>query len=346
MKILFVSQSDLRVPPLLYGGSERILHNLCSSLPKSKYSINLIAGKDSNVYGGRTLSFINYRFGKSFLGRCFSWVEFQTQCLRLLKGVDLIHCFSFFPERFFLLNKTKIPILYRQGNPPSKNDFKRIIKQNPRNGYLQCLSNDQIKNIEILDKNKAFVTNNCVDTSFFKPQFLKRENFLLYLGRINYDKGTDIAIRISLDTGIPLKIAGPLQKEERFAQEFYNEKINPFLKDQIEYVGEVDDIQKRLLLSRAKALIVPNRWAEPFGIMNIEALSCGTPIIATNKGSLKEIILKNKTGFLCDNYDEMLEAISNINYLENDECRKDACKRFSVKKYIKETEAIYHKILS
>ena len=75
MKILFVSQSDLRVPPILYGGSERCLHYLCRSLAEKKHSINLIAGRDSMVYGGKTLNFVNYRFGKSRLGRAFSWAE-------------------------------------------------------------------------------------------------------------------------------------------------------------------------------------------------------------------------------------------------------------------------------
>ena len=345
MKILFVSQSDIRVPPILYGGSERSLHYLCDSLAKKRYSINLIAGKDSKVYGGRTLNFVNYRFGTSFLGRCFSWVEMQTQCLRLIKGVDLIHCFSFFPERFFLLNKTKIPILYRTGNPPFKNDFKRIIKHKPKNGYLQCVSHNQINKIEISDNNKAFVTYNGVDTSFFKPQHIEKDNFLLFLGRLNYYKGVDIAIRISLDSGIPLKIAGPLPKKEKLAQEFYNDKVKPFLNDQIEHVGEVNDFQKRFLLTRAKALIVPNRWDEPFGLMIIEALACGTPIVASNKGSLKELILNNKTGILCNSYAEMLQAISNIKYLDKAECRKDACERFSIKKYVKNTEKIYKNIL-
>ena len=166
----------------------------------------------------------------------------------MIKEVDLIHSFSFWPERFFFLNKTKIPIIYRQGNPPSKRDFKRIIKHNPRNGYLQCVSNDQIRKIDISDRNKAFVTKNCVDTNFFMPLPIKRENFLLFLGRLNYDKGIDIAVRISQDTGIPLKIAGPVQKKEEFSEELYNEKVKPFLNDQIEHIGEVNDFQKRFEL--------------------------------------------------------------------------------------------------
>ena len=99
------------------------------------------------------------------------------------------------------------------------------------------------------------------------------------------------------------------------------------------------------MLSKAKALIVPNRWDEPFGIMNIEALACGTPIIATNKGSLKEIIKEGKTGILCNNYGELLDAIENVDYLSEKWCRKDAEERFSLKTYIDQTENIYKLIL-
>ena len=98
------------------------------------------------------------------------------------------------------------------------------------------------------------------------------------------------------------------------------------------------------MLSRSRALIVPNRWNEPFGIMNIEALACGTPIIATNKGSLKEIVKHNETGYLCDDYSDLLEGIKNIDFLSNNNCRIDACNRFSINKYIAETEKIYKKI--
>ena len=211
---------------------------------------------------------------------------------------------------------------------------------------MQCVSDDQIKKIDIADRTKAFVTKNCVDTDFFMPQLVKRENFLLFLGRLNHSKGIDIAVSISKDTGIPLKIAGPVQEKDEFAEELYNEKVKPFLNDQIEHIGEVNDFQKRSLLSRAKGLIVPNRWDEPCGQVIIEALACGTPIIGTNKGSLKEMIIGNKTGILCNNYGELIDATRNIKFLSNKECRKDACNRFSLEKYTNDTEKIYQNILN
>ena len=340
MKILVIGLSS-PVPPVLYGGNERITHNLCNSLMSRDFCVNLLAGKGSQKYNGKTLNYEYYRFGSSILGRCFSWLEFQNQCIRLIQGVDLIHSFQYWPERFFFLNKIKKPILYRQGNKSEINDFERIIKVNPSYGYLQCISNDQISKINVTDPQKAFVTYNCVDTDFFKRENVKKENFLLYLGRLNYDKGIDIAVRLSRDSGVPLKIAGPVRPNEIGALKLFQERVEPFLSKHIEYLGSVNDYEKRILLSKAKALIVPNRWDEPFGIMNIEALACGTPIIATNKGSLKEIIIKEKTGILCDDYGELLDAIKSIDYLSERSCREDAEERFSLKAYMRQTENIY-----
>ena len=101
MKILVIGPSD-PIPPVYYGGTERIAHNLCNSLMNRKFTVNLLAGKGSKIYSGETLNYKNYRFGTSFLGKCFSWLEFQTQCMRLIQGVDLIHSFLFIGLNIFL----------------------------------------------------------------------------------------------------------------------------------------------------------------------------------------------------------------------------------------------------
>jgi len=341
IKILVISPSDLPVPPSLYGGAQRIVHHLCLNLSKNNYKVNLLSARDSKQYNGKTLNYLDYRFGRSLLGRCFSWAEFQIQCIRLSKNIDIIQSFVVWPERLYFLNKINKPILYTNQNTGRQDDFERIAKTNPINGYLQCISKDQMSKVNKFDPEKTFVTYNCVDTNFFKKENVEKEDFLLYLGRLNYDKGIDIAVRLSQDSGIPLKIAGPVRLGEKGALKLFKEKVEPFLSDHIEYLGSVNDYEKRTLLSRAKALIVPNRWDEPFGIMNIEALACGIPIIATNKGSLKEIIIEGQTGILCDNYGELLDAIRNVDHLSGKLCRKDAEERFSLKTYIDQTENIY-----
>ena len=148
MKILVIA-SDLRIPPLRYGGAERIVHNLSSALDENLFEVNLLAGKGSRKYGGRTLNYKKYRFGTSFFGRIINWAEFQFQTLRLFKDVDIIHSFIDWPELHFCLNKLKRPIIFCHQNPCQINTYKRIIKANPFYGYLQCVSNNQISKVEI-----------------------------------------------------------------------------------------------------------------------------------------------------------------------------------------------------
>ena len=241
-------------------------------LSLNDYVINLLAAQNSTLFNGKTKFYRKYRYGKSFLGRAMNWAEFQFQTLRLLNDVDIIHSFLEWPELHFLLNKVKKPIVYCHQNRCQVNTLQRIIRVNPTFGYLQCISNNQISKIDITDPNKAFVTYNCVDTDFFKRENVEKEKFLLYLGRLNYEKGIDIAVRLSQDSGIPLKIAGPVRSEEKSASKLFLEKVKPFLSENIEYVGCVNDFDKRTLLSKAAALLMPNRWEEPFGIMNAEAL--------------------------------------------------------------------------
>ena len=213
MKILVIA-SDLKIPPLRYGGAERIVHNLSSALDENLYEVNLLAGKGSRKYGGRTLNYKKYRVGTSFFGRIINWAEFQAQTTRLSKDIDIIHSFVFWPEIHFFLNKLNKPIVFRQGNPPSKNDFKRIIKSNPYQGYLQCISKNQLSKIDINETSKTFVTYNCVDTKKFNSIKGSKRKYLAYLGRLNYDKGIDIAIKLAIDSGLNLKIAGPVRKLE------------------------------------------------------------------------------------------------------------------------------------
>ena len=125
MKILVIANSTIPVPPRLYGGSQRMVFNLCKGLNTRKISVNLLSCKGSQTFMGKTLSYVDYRFGTSFLGRCLSWAEFQMQCMRLIKDVDVVHSSMLLPERLFSLNKSKKPIIYKHGNAPKSNDFKR-----------------------------------------------------------------------------------------------------------------------------------------------------------------------------------------------------------------------------
>jgi len=127
-KILVISSCYLPVPPPLYGGLQRIVHHLCLNLSKNNYEVNLLSAKDSRQYNGKTLNYLEYRFGRSLLGRCFTWAEFQIQCIRLSKNIDIIQSFVVWPERLYFLNKINKPILYTNQNTGRPDDFERIVK--------------------------------------------------------------------------------------------------------------------------------------------------------------------------------------------------------------------------
>ena len=168
---------------------------------------------------------------------------------------------------------------------------------------------------------------------------------MAYLGRLNYDKGIDIAVKISLTTGIPLKIAGEVRPHEYDAKKIFDEKVKPYLGRNIEYIGPINDSQKQEFLGNALCLLMPNRWEEPFGIVMIGSLSAGTPVIGTNKGAIPEVIDNGINGFVCNSYSEMIDSIKNINAIDRKKCREKAVKEFSKEKFIKNILNMYKSIV-
>jgi glycosyltransferase involved in cell wall biosynthesis len=145
-------------------------------------------------------------------------------------------------------------------------------------------------------------------------------NYLAFLGRISPEKRPDRAIEIAKRTGIPLKIAAKVDKVD---EEYFEEKIQPLLDHPlIEFIGEISDDQKEEFLGNALALLFPIDWPEPFGMVMIEALATGTPVIAFNHGSVPEIIEHGRTGFVVNNMQQAVEAVEKIYLLNRPDCRE------------------------
>ena len=156
---------------------------------------------------------------------------------------------------------------------------------------------------------------------------------IVFLGRIEEIKGTSEAIRAAISTNQKLIIAGNIQEGH---DSYFQEKILPYLSHPlIEYIGTVNDEQKKALLQGAKALLFPIKWEEPFGIVMAEALSCGTPVIGFNRGSVPEVIIHGKNGFIVHDTEELASMISKINSLSLEDIREDAITRFSLRKVAK-----------
>jgi glycosyltransferase involved in cell wall biosynthesis len=167
-------------------------------------------------------------------------------------------------------------------------------------------------------------------------------SYLLFLGRIAPEKRPDSAIRVACQAKIPLRIAAKVDQADR---EYFETTIRPLLNHPlIDFLGEVNDAQKRELLSNALALLFPIDWPEPFGLVMIEALACGTPVITRRRGSTPEIIRDGQTGFICETEEEMREAVRRIGELDRAECRREFLARFTAAHMVQRYLQVYQMI--
>ncbi len=171
----------------------------------------------------------------------------------------------------------------------------------------------------------------------------ERGTYSAFLGRICPEKRVDTAIEIAKRTGMELKIAAKVDKVDR---EYFADFIRPLLNHTlIEYVGEIGEDEKDKFLGNAYALLFPIDWPEPFGLVRIEAMACGTPIIARRRGSVPEVIEGGVTGFICDTAEEAIRAVGRVAKINRKRCRQAFEKRFTVAQMAQESLAIYRHLL-
>jgi glycosyltransferase involved in cell wall biosynthesis len=168
--------------------------------------------------------------------------------------------------------------------------------------------------------------------------------YLAFLGRLSPEKGPHLAIEIAKRTGWRLKMAGKIDVVDR---EFYEQELAPQIDGkQIEYLGEANHVQKNTLMGNAAATLFPITWREPFGLVMVESMASGTPVIGMQLGSAPEVIAHGKTGFLCDTVDECVAALARIETIDRAACRQHVQNKFSVQKMADGYEAVYRQILA
>nr|WP_242042672.1 glycosyltransferase [Leptolyngbya sp. FACHB-541] len=166
---------------------------------------------------------------------------------------------------------------------------------------------------------------------------------MAFLGRISPEKGTHLAIAVAKQTGWHLKIGG---KVDRVDVAYYEEAIKPHIDSkQIEFLGELNHVQKNALMGGAVATLFPITWREPFGLVMIESMASGTPVIGINLGSAPEVIAHGKTGFLCHTVEECVAALDSVPRLNRADCRQHIADNFSVQRMVDGYEAVYQQIL-
>jgi glycosyltransferase involved in cell wall biosynthesis len=324
MRIAIFSPAWFPVPPDRYGGIESIVCLLAEGLAAAGADVTLFASGDSTA--DVPLVSAHERAPSERIGQSFWELQHALPCLERAREFDVIHDHSgLLGLTLFGLNGC--PLLHTVHGPLTGEPgmmYERICRLLPSAG-LVSLTLSQRKPLPAL--NWVANVNNGLDVSCF-PFDRRPEDFLLFLGRMSPDKGAHHAIAAARQAGLPLKIAAKCREPGEI--EYFNRFVEPHLDSDIEYVGEVTHAERCELLRRASALLVPIQWEEPFGLTMIEAMACGTPVVAFRRGSVSEILQHGRTGFIVDGLEEMVRALAFTGTLDPNLLRAEATSRFSV----------------
>ncbi|HVW96639.1 MAG TPA: glycosyltransferase family 4 protein [Mucilaginibacter sp.] len=326
MRILLIMNPGIPVPPKLYGGIERMVYLLAEEYIKKGHKVTLLAGPES-YSSGNTVT-----FGKHIkVGPKDEYREifFVWRFLRKNhSSFDLIHNFGRLVYLLPVLNNPVRKIMSYE-RPVSQRGIRWTTTMPNRNLIFTGCSNYCVSTGNVAG-NWATVYN-AVDFSQYQlNKNVSADAPLVFLGRIERIKGAHTAVRVAKETGSRLIIAGNIPPG---AQAYFDSEIKPHVDNElIKYIGPVNDAEKNNLLRQSRALLFPIKWEEPFGIVMIEAMACGTPVVGFQRGSVPEVIDDGVTGFITNNGQEMSAAIARLDNIDRAGCRDHAFERFSAEK--------------
>jgi glycosyltransferase involved in cell wall biosynthesis len=201
------------------------------------------------------------------------------------------------------------------------------------------ISNNQRRDAPDLPYLETVYNGTNVDLFTFSEE---HEDYLLFTGRITPEKGVKEAIQVAKESGHRLLIVGPVSHG---SQDYFNQYIRPELNERILYLGRMDQDLLPKYYQKAKAVLTPIQWEEPFGLTSVEAMACGTPVISLHRGAAPEVIEDGKTGFVVHSISEMVEAVGKIDQINRMDCRKHVETKFSTKQMVDGYERAFHKLL-
>jgi len=325
----------IAVPPLQYGGHERLVYLFAQEYNRLGHEVTLLAGPGSQITGNVV------EFGVNDLNRSkkqkYSEILFVWSYLRKNHAnFDLIHNFGRLVYLLPVLNKPLKKIM-TYGRPVSKNGIRMVTSLPNQNLTFTACSNYCVSTGNGIGNWQTVY--NAIDFSSYQLNTNVADNApLIFLGRLDKIKGAHTAIKVAKATGNQLILAGNKPNTPDNIKYFETE-VEPLIdNDEIKYVGALNDEEKNHWLRQAKALLFPIEWDEPFGMVMIEAMACGTPVIAFKRGSVPEVVADRVNGFIATNDKEMENAINSISQIDRASCRNYAESRFDVaiiaKKYL------------
>lgn len=335
MRIAIASPTWERVPPPAYGGIEAVVSLVADGLVSRGHDVTLYATGDS-VTSARLRSVFPRSLRTADVVQPLPYqLTHAASVLADAGQYDVIHnhCGEMLMAFAGLVSVPMLTTIHGPMVPDSR------IVWDHYTGYYNTISLASKNGFP--DRGYLGVVYNGIDVGSF-PFSREKDDYLLFLGRLSVEKGTHLALQTARALGQRLVIAG---KVDRVDQSYFDTEIAPLLDDpNVYFIGEADAIRKRELFARARCLLHPVTWPEPFGLVMAEAMACGTPVIAFGRGSIPEVVAHGETGFVVDSLDGMIDAVHRLGEIDPDRCRSWVTERFSAEGMIAGYEELYERI--
>lgn len=337
LKIAIIADPGVSVPPILYGGIERIIYSLIEEYVALGHEVHLFANEEScstaklHIWKGKTTRSKLDVF-KNIFQLLVAYKDYNF---------DVIHNFGRLAYLIPLLPFKVIKVMSYQREPTIRL-IKKTLRFNKKGTLHFTGCSDYISN-QIKPYAPASTIFNFVDIKDYNlTKSVSEDAPLFFLGRIDSEKGAHTAIEIAKKTNKKLIIAGniPVKSEVYFEQE-----IKPNLGKKIIYIGSINDQQKNEYLGKSLALLMPITWEEPFGIVMVEAMACGTPVIGYSRGAVPEVIKQNTTGIYGNSIMELISGVNTAFNLDRQNVRDDVEKRFSSIVIAKQYVALFNHLM-
>ncbi len=339
MRIAQICPLAESIPPKLYGGTERVIAWLTDELIDLGHDVTLFASGDSKTRGNlhpvwpRALRLGRERVDPNVANTLL------LAAISRAKDFDVIHAHIDWIH-LPLLARLPVPFLTTLHGRLDLPGLPGLVRQFPQ-ASLVSISDHQ--RLPLPHANWIGTIRHGLPTNLFRPSY-EQGSYLAFLGRLTPDKGPEDAIRIARAAGKPLRIAAKIPRAETA---YFKKHLEPHIDgENIKLVGEVDETKKQSLLAGADALLFPIDWPEPFGLVMIEAMACGTPVIAYRSGSVPEVIDDGVTGFIVDSEQDAVNAIGELARLDRRQVRARFEQRFSSRRMAKEYEGTYRQLIA
>lgn len=341
MRIGMVAPPWFPLPPKGYGGIELVVSLLTEGLVRRGHQVTLFASGDSV-----TRARLSYVFSRAPSEQIATGFHLETlhalEAYSRAREFDVIHDHDGLAARSMgalvnrLVGTPVVATLHGPADPGTQQSLD-VLRD-----ALRFIAISEYQRSGFPELHFVGTIPNAIDMNSY-PFSGEKDSYFLFIGRMIADKGAHTACEVARRLGARLILAGKVNEE--LERQYFEERIEPYLSEHIFYRGEVDQDVKAELYRRARCTLFPIQWPEPFGLVMIESLAAGTPVIAFRRGSVPEVIENGRTGFVVENIDEMVEAAKHIDEIDPAECRRAVEERYGVEPFVAAHEEAYRSML-